>query len=116
MNVKRILKVMIVMLVICLATVSPCYAARIYNNTGTTVVVGSSGTSVSIAPGQRSESLSWNVNNVSVRRQDNNGEICSLDFGLKNQIKGGNYMVIEQSGNCFICDSNRKPIEGNGSC
>lgn len=122
MNVKRILKVMTIMLVICLAIISPCYAARIYNNTDTFLTVkgnrgfgGPGDPSAGIRAKERSDSLNWQiVTDVTAFKGDST--FCKLNFGAHNQIVGGNYMIIEQSANCFVCDSNHKPIVGNGSC
>lgn len=118
MNVKRILKVMTITLVLCLVTFSPCYAARIYNTTNSEVAVQGGGifsNHTDIPARQRSSSLDWEgVNDVTVFKGSR--KLCSLDFGAHNQIVGGNYMVIQPSGNCFVCDSNHKPIVGRGSC
>ena len=118
MNVKRILKVTTITLGSCLATLSPCYAARIYNNTKAMVAVRGGGildAHVDIPAKQRSGSLDWQgVNNVDVFRSSK--KLCSLNFGSHNQIVGGNYMKIEQSGNCFVCDVNHHAIVGHGRC
>lgn len=122
MNVKSILKVTLTTLALCSAALSPCYAARIYNNTDTDVTVTSTngGHSTDIPSKDKSGSLDWTQqgtdNGVTVVKKGTNQQVCSLGFGAKNQITGGNYMVIEPSGNCFVCDSNRRPIAGNGSC
>jgi hypothetical protein len=118
MNIKRILKVMTITPVLCLATLSPCYAARIYNFTNKMVGVrGGGGLSphTDIPANKRSGSLEWTgTTKVDVFRGSN--KWCSLDFGAHNQIVGGNYMIIEQSKNCFVCDSNRHAIVGHGNC
>jgi hypothetical protein len=132
MNVKRILKVVTVTMVLFLAALSPCYAARIYNDTNVRIYV--SGTigpfgggvlnvnknEAVVNPGQRSDSLNWTATEVSVHNdQSVVPEMCHLGFGPHLQIIGGNYMVVSSSGNntnCVVCDSNHNPIAGSGSC
>lgn len=122
MNVKSILKVTLITLAFSSVALSPCYAARIYNNTDTEVTATSTngGHSTDIPSKQRSGSLDWTQqglnNGVTVVKKGTNQQVCSLGFGKKNQITGGNYMVIEPSGNCFVCNSDRRLIAGNGSC
>jgi hypothetical protein len=123
MNVKRILKVTAAAMTLCLATVSPCYAARIYNELNFPIDVRGStlgvfNTSVSVDPGQKSDSLDWADTTVSAYSKKGD-KLCVLGFGTHYEIQGGNYMVVSASGNaiaCVVCDSNHKPIVGAGDC
>ena len=123
MNVKRILKVMTITMGLSLAALSPCYAARIYNDTNAGIYVGGNVGGFGawywtvVQPGQRSSSLDWPVTEVTVSRD--NTILCHVGFGPHAQIQGGNYMVVSSSGNntnCVVCDSNHSSIAGGGSC
>ena len=124
MNVKRALRVVPVTIGLSLAALSPCYAARIYNDTNAPISVGGDtggfGTwyETVVQPGQRSSSLDWTTA-TEVTAYSGNKRLCHLGFGPHAQIQGGNYMVVSSSGNntnCVVCDSNHSPIAGSGSC
>jgi len=124
MNVKRILKVLTLTMVLFLAAFSPCYAARIYNDTNALIVVGGNtgglGTwsETAVQPGQRSSSLDWTTV-TEVTASSDNKTLCQIGFGPHAQIQGGNYMVVSSSGNntnCVVCDSNHVSLAGSGSC
>jgi hypothetical protein len=127
MNMKHILKVIAITLLCSLITFSPCYAARIYNETNVPIDVGGevigtvdNYTRVNNLPaGQRSDSLNWKgVTEVIVTA--NHNTLCDLGFGAHNQIVGGNYMIVRgqvpSNAQCVVCDSNHKVIVGSGSC
>jgi hypothetical protein len=124
MNVKRSLKVVTVTMVLFLAALSPCYAARIYNDTNAGIYVGGNTGGLGtwywtvVQPGQRSSSLDWTTV-TEVTASSDNKTLCHLGFGPHAQIQGGNYMVVSSSGNntnCVVCDSNHSSIAGSGSC
>jgi hypothetical protein len=88
----------------------PALAARIYNLTPVPLQVQSPGNHIRLGAGQRSESLSWKTTTVTVR--DNEGrEVCRLDFGMRNEVAGGQYMLIAHHGfsvKCSLCDGDGK--------
>jgi hypothetical protein len=130
MNMKHILKVISITLLCSLITFSPCYAARIYNETNVPIdvqgeILGTvdNYTRVNNLPaGQRSDSLNWKaVTEVFVEPTANHSNtLCQLEFGAHNQIVGGNYMIVRgqvpSNAQCVVCDSNHKVIVGSGSC
>ncbi len=92
-------------------SIAPAVAARIYNLTPVRVQVQSPGHHITLNPGQRSESLSWQTNEVTVRDEQGK-QVCRLDLGVfRNEVAGGQYMLIANHGyrvNCSLCDGDGK--------
>jgi hypothetical protein len=85
-------------------------AARIYNYLPVPVhVVSSLNGRTTVAPGARSESISWGQSNsVSVHLTPRYLDGCLLSFGIHAEMTGGHYLVIGHQGrtiSCELCDS-----------
>jgi hypothetical protein len=95
------------------ATSAPANAARIYNLLPMPVQMqGPNGTYV-LWPGQKSDSLSWNVTGVQITIHGigQTSPICSLNWFPRHEIAGGHYLVIGHHGPniaCTLCDSDAK--------
>jgi hypothetical protein len=133
MKTNRIVVTLLITLLFCLSIASPSHAARIYNDLNRQVQVqgysveplqflipDNPSKRIRIDSGVRSESLQWDaITFVAVFDANSREELCRIGFGAHNEIVGGNYMYIQPSGNsanCYVCDSNHKPIVGNGQC
>ena len=85
MNVKRALRVVPVTIGLSLAALSPCYAARIYNDTNASIYVGGNTGGFGtwewtvVKPGQRSDSVDWTTV-TEVYASSNNKTSCHLGF------------------------------------
>lgn len=98
-----------------LLTTQSAFAARIYNFLPTKVwVTGQMGAlnlhQVTLAAGERSDSLGWSTANVarvdlvtSAAYSSNNRPLCMLNFGVHADIQGGNYMTIGVRGGDIVC-------------
>lgn len=125
---KRNLVVAFLVLTMALVTTQTVFAARIYNFLNVKVyVTGLVGVvknnQILLATDQRSDSLSWGSDRVTVDfaafgvnvKPYGSGEtLCSIYTFPHHEIQGGNYMTIGNAGGnvvCTICDSNHKIIQ-----
>jgi hypothetical protein len=100
-----------------LASAQLAYAARIYNNTAATVWISGGLGGIDLGPGKRSDSLDWKATHfITVGYQDQNRvhyELCRVGKIAGNDLVGGNYLLINQSGrtvSCSLCDSNHRTL------
>lgn len=101
-----------------LLAVQPALAARIYNFLPVGVFVRGPGTSIqtlTLAPGERSASLSWTKSyGIQVQPTTVSGMFCNINFGLlRADMQGGNYMTIGHQGYqvvCTVCNSSHNQI------
>ncbi len=100
-----------------LAATDCALAARIYNNTAVTVWISGRVNPLDVGSGKRSESLEWKGTHfITVGYQDEkrvHHELCRLGKAIGNDLVGGNYLLINQSGrrvNCSLCDSNHNAL------
>ena len=120
---------------LCLAASAPADAARIYNYLAVPVLVQSLTGGVTLAPGERSGSVSWVSGWVQVflKKPSDQPTIvmggpagvtmierdptCRIGFNGHSEITGGNYMIIGSQGthvSCVVCDSNYRQLFGAG--
>ncbi|NEP09063.1 MAG: hypothetical protein F6K14_02200 [Symploca sp. SIO2C1] len=121
MKIRSVLAIISVAFLLFVSITAPCYAARIYNRVDFPIQARANFSSpthfADIEPGARSESLEWTsaATDVGVFKRDNQ-VYCRLNTFPNNQIQGGNYMLVEPSNNCFICDSEGNLLAGQGDC
>jgi hypothetical protein len=104
---------------LCVTIAAPASAARIYNFLAVPIrLQGPWNNSETIAPGQKSPSISWGTSNlVAVFVTERNLSICDFNFGDHAEITGGHYMIVSSEGiyvTCTLCDSDGKVMQKSG--
>ncbi|HVA26921.1 MAG TPA: hypothetical protein VNF68_02010 [Candidatus Baltobacteraceae bacterium] len=96
----------------------PALAARIYNFIAVPIHVMGITERITIAPGQRSDSLSWSTSNsVGVFVTPRMLSVCAFFFGPHAEITGGHYMIVSSQGtnvSCVLCDSDHHVMHRAG--